>query len=170
MPSLKGTETEHNLKDALAGESQTCHRYLYFARRADVEGFNDVAAVFRSTAEGETWHAHEYLGELGDPGDRQTDRPDRRQPRGCDRQRQEACLSRYDVDRVVSSSSYVAVDRDRQSDVQAHHVDHLQNAGAAALGARNILLIAQISSRLPRRASIARCNRCSPATSEAQYQ
>jgi len=35
-----------------------------------VEGFNDVAAVFRSTAEGETGHAHghlEYLEEVGDP-------------------------------------------------------------------------------------------------------
>ncbi len=41
-----------------------------FAQKADVEGFNDVAAVFRSTAEGETGHAHghlEYLEEVGDP-------------------------------------------------------------------------------------------------------
>ena len=36
-------------------------RYLYFAQRADVEGYNDVAAVFRSTAEGETGHAHGHL-------------------------------------------------------------------------------------------------------------
>jgi rubrerythrin len=45
-------------------------RYLYFAQKADVEGHNDVAAVFRSTAEGETGHAHghlEYLEEVGDP-------------------------------------------------------------------------------------------------------
>ncbi|MEX0758974.1 MAG: rubrerythrin family protein, partial [Tistlia sp.] len=45
-------------------------RYLYFAQKADVEGFNDVAAVFRSTAEGETGHAHghlAYLEEVGDP-------------------------------------------------------------------------------------------------------
>ena len=45
-------------------------RYLYFAAKADVEGYNDVAAVFRSTAEGETGHAHghlEYLEECGDP-------------------------------------------------------------------------------------------------------
>src|SRR5690348_9946666 len=58
MPSLKGTETEQNLKQAFAGESQASRRYLYFAQKADVEGFNDVAAVFRSTAEGETRHAH----------------------------------------------------------------------------------------------------------------
>ena len=52
--SLKGSKTEGNLKDAFAGESQANRRYLYFAAKADVEGYNDVAAVFRSTAEGET--------------------------------------------------------------------------------------------------------------------
>ena len=68
--SLKGSKTEGNLKDAFAGESQANRRYLYFAAKADVEGYNDVAAVFRSTAEGETGHAHghlEYLEETGDP-------------------------------------------------------------------------------------------------------
>ena len=67
---LKGSETEKNLQAAFAGESQANRRYLYFAQKADVEGFNDVAAVFRSTAEGETGHAHghlEYLEECGDP-------------------------------------------------------------------------------------------------------
>ena len=68
--SLKDTKTEGNLKAAFAGESQANRRYLYFAQKADVEGYNDVAAVFRSTAEGETGHAHghlEYLEEVGDP-------------------------------------------------------------------------------------------------------
>ena len=68
--SLKDTKTEENLKDAFAGESQANRRYLYFAAKADVEGYNDVAAVFRSTAEGETGHAHghlEYLEQTGDP-------------------------------------------------------------------------------------------------------
>jgi len=68
--SLKDSKTEQNLKDAFAGESQANRRYLYFAAKADVEGYNDVAAVFRSTAEGETGHAHghlEYLEETGDP-------------------------------------------------------------------------------------------------------
>ncbi len=45
MPSLKGTRTEQNLKDAFAGESQANRRYLCFARKADVEGFKDLAAV-----------------------------------------------------------------------------------------------------------------------------
>ena len=67
---LKGSRTEQSLKDAFAGESQANRRYLYFARKADVEGYNDVSAVFRSTAEGETGHAHghlEYLEAVGDP-------------------------------------------------------------------------------------------------------
>ena len=70
MPDLKGSKTEENLKAAFAGESQANRRYLYFAQKADVEGYNDVAAVFRSTAERETGHAHghlEYLEEVGDP-------------------------------------------------------------------------------------------------------
>ncbi|MEO5598524.1 MAG: rubrerythrin family protein [Novosphingobium sp.] len=67
---LAGSQTEGNLKAAFAGESQANRRYLYFAQKADIEGHNDVAAVFRSTAEGETGHAHghlEYLEETGDP-------------------------------------------------------------------------------------------------------
>ena len=70
MANLKGSKTEGNLKAAFAGESQANRRYLYFAQKADVEGYNDVAAVFRSTAEGETGHAHghlEFLEVSGDP-------------------------------------------------------------------------------------------------------
>src|SRR6056300_1450703 len=68
--SLKGSKTEQNLKDAFSGESQANRRYLYFAQKADIEGYNDVATVFRSTAEGETGHAHghlEFLEATGDP-------------------------------------------------------------------------------------------------------
>jgi rubrerythrin len=67
---LKGSKTEDNLKAAFAGESQANRRYLYFANKADIEGYNDVSTVFRSTAEGETGHAHghlEYLEVCGDP-------------------------------------------------------------------------------------------------------
>ena len=70
MKALKGTTTEKNLKEAFAGESQANRRYLYFAQKADVQGYNDVSAVFRSTAEGETGHAHghlEFLEAVGDP-------------------------------------------------------------------------------------------------------
>ena len=70
MAKLKGSKTEENLKYAFSGESQANRRYLYFAQKADVEGYNDIATVFRSTAEGETGHAHghlEYLEAVGDP-------------------------------------------------------------------------------------------------------
>ena len=70
MADLKGTKTHQNLKDAFAGESQANRRYLYFAKMADVEGYPDVAGLFRDTAEGETGHAHghlDYLKKVGDP-------------------------------------------------------------------------------------------------------
>ena len=70
MAELKGSKTHANLKDAFAGESQANRRYLYFAKVADVEGYPDVAGLFRDTAEGETGHAHghlDYLKRVGDP-------------------------------------------------------------------------------------------------------
>ena len=70
MAQLKGSKTHTNLKEAFAGESQANRRYLYFAKVADVEGFPDVAGLFRDTAEGETGHAHghlDYLKRVGDP-------------------------------------------------------------------------------------------------------
>ena len=75
MASLKGSKTEQSLKEAFAGESQANRRYLYFAQKADVEGFNDVSAVFRSTAEGETGHAHGHLEVLEAVGDPATGKP-----------------------------------------------------------------------------------------------
>ena len=70
MSNLKGTKTHENLKAAFAGESQANRRYLYFAKQADIEGYPDIAGLFRDTAEGETGHAHghlEYLKPIGDP-------------------------------------------------------------------------------------------------------
>ena len=67
---LKGSKTEENLKAAFISEAQSNRRYLYFANKADIEGQNDVSALFRSTAEGETGHAHghlDYLAQVGDP-------------------------------------------------------------------------------------------------------
>ncbi|HLB01781.1 MAG TPA: rubrerythrin family protein [Nitrospiria bacterium] len=67
---LKGTKTWQHLKEGFAGEAQANRRYLYFARRADIEGQPDIAGVFRDTAEGETGHAFghfDYLAEVGDP-------------------------------------------------------------------------------------------------------
>jgi rubrerythrin len=71
MADLKGTKTHENLKAAFAGESQANRRYLYFAKAADIEGYPEVAGLFRDTAEGETGHAHghlDYMKAVGDPG------------------------------------------------------------------------------------------------------
>src|SRR5262245_38737437 len=68
--SLKGTKSLTNLKEACAGESQATRRYLYFARVADIEGFPDVAGLFKDTADAETGHAFghlDFLKEVGDP-------------------------------------------------------------------------------------------------------
>ena len=70
MAKLEGTKTHQNLKDAFAGESQANRRYLFFAKVADVEGYPEVAGLFKDTADGETGHAHghlEYLKQVGDP-------------------------------------------------------------------------------------------------------
>ncbi len=70
MAELKGSQTEQNLKTALARESNANRRYLYFAQKADVEGQPEIAALFRSIAEGETGHAFghlDFLTEICDP-------------------------------------------------------------------------------------------------------
>jgi rubrerythrin len=67
---LNGSQTEANLKTAFISEAQANRRYLYFASKADIEGQSDLAALFRSTAEGETGHAYghlDYLVQTGDP-------------------------------------------------------------------------------------------------------
>ena len=75
MADLKGSQTHENLKAAFAGESQANRRYLYFAQKADVEGYPDVAALFRSVAEGETGHAFGHFDFLASAGDPVTDEP-----------------------------------------------------------------------------------------------
>jgi rubrerythrin len=69
MVTLKGTRTHENLKAAFAGEAQANRRYLYFARQADVEGYPEIAGLFRDTAEGEAGHAHGFLDLLRSMGD-----------------------------------------------------------------------------------------------------
>ena len=69
MPSLVGTKTGKNLKAAFAKSAEAHVRYLYFAQKADIEGYNDVSAVFRSTAVGETGRAHGHLDCLAEVGD-----------------------------------------------------------------------------------------------------
>jgi rubrerythrin len=70
MPDLNGSQTHENLKAAFAGESQANRRYLWMAKKADIEGYSEIAGNFRETAEGETGHAHghlDYLKSVGDP-------------------------------------------------------------------------------------------------------
>jgi rubrerythrin len=58
------SKTEKNLQDAFAGESQANRKYLAFAKKADKEGYRQVAKLFRAAAEAETVHAHNHLKEL----------------------------------------------------------------------------------------------------------
>lgn len=55
-----------NLKEAFAGESQANRKYLAFAKKADEEGFFQVARLFRAAAAAETVHAHNHLKFLGE--------------------------------------------------------------------------------------------------------
>ena len=57
--------TSDNLKEAFAGESQANRKYLAFAKKADQEGFQQVAKLFRAAAEAETIHAHAHLRAMG---------------------------------------------------------------------------------------------------------
>jgi rubrerythrin len=75
MPELKGSKTHANLKEAFAGESQANRRYLYFAQKADIEGYPDISTLFRSIAEGETGHAFGHFDFLAAAGDPVTDQP-----------------------------------------------------------------------------------------------
>lgn len=59
--SLKGTLTEENLLKAFAGESQARNRYNFFASRAVKDGYEQIAAVFNTTAEQEKEHAKRFF-------------------------------------------------------------------------------------------------------------
>ncbi len=58
------SKTNKNLQEAFAGESQANRKYLAFAKKAEEEGFKQVARLFRAAAEAETVHAHNHLREL----------------------------------------------------------------------------------------------------------
>jgi rubrerythrin len=73
--SLDGTRSLDNLKEAFAAEAQANRRYLYFARVADIEGFPDVAGLFKDTADAETGHAFGHLDFLKSVGDPVTGEP-----------------------------------------------------------------------------------------------
>jgi rubrerythrin len=60
------SKTEKNLQEAFAGESQANRKYLAFAKKAEQEGYPQVARLFRAVAEAETVHALNHLKELGE--------------------------------------------------------------------------------------------------------
>ncbi len=62
------SQTEKNLKDAFAGESQANRKYLAFALKAEEEGYPQAAKLFRAAAEAETVHAHAHLRALDGVG------------------------------------------------------------------------------------------------------
>jgi rubrerythrin len=59
------SNTEQNLLDAFAGESQANRKYLAFAEKADKEGYPQAARLFRAAAAAETVHAHAHLRAVG---------------------------------------------------------------------------------------------------------
>lgn len=64
MGSIKGSKTEKNLLAAFAGESQAANRYLFAAKRAEKEGFRQIADIFRETADNERLHAKRFFSFL----------------------------------------------------------------------------------------------------------
>src|SRR4030066_302264 len=59
------SKTEKNLQDAFSGESQANRKYLAFAKKAEGDGYKQVAKLFRAAAEAETVHALNHFSELG---------------------------------------------------------------------------------------------------------
>lgn len=59
------SKTMNDLVEAFAGESQANRKYLAFAKKAEQDGFPQVAKLFRAAAEAETVHAHAHLREMG---------------------------------------------------------------------------------------------------------
>src|SRR3972149_5603267 len=60
------SKRQKDLMDAFAGESQANRRYLAFAKKAEAEGYKQIAKLFRAAAEAETVHAHNHLREAGE--------------------------------------------------------------------------------------------------------
>ncbi len=61
MESIKGTQTEKNLLKSFAGESQAKNRYTFFAKQAQKEGYEQIAALFAETAAQEEQHAKVFF-------------------------------------------------------------------------------------------------------------
>ena len=68
MRDLKGSQTERNLQEAFAGESQARNKYTYFASVAKKEGYEAIAQIFLETADNEKEHAKLHLRALAGIG------------------------------------------------------------------------------------------------------
>ena len=69
MSKYAGTQTEKNLMEAFAGESQARNKYTYFASKAKKEGLEQIAEIFQKTADNEKEHAKLWFKELEGIGD-----------------------------------------------------------------------------------------------------
>ena len=69
MPDLKGSKTEQNLKTAFSGESEARNKYTYFAGVAKKEGYEQISAIFKETADNEMAHAKLWFKHLNGLGD-----------------------------------------------------------------------------------------------------
>jgi rubrerythrin len=55
------SSTKDDLQFAFAGESQANRKYLFFAEKAEKDGYRQIAKLFRATADAETVHARNHL-------------------------------------------------------------------------------------------------------------
>jgi len=62
-------KTQHNLEEAFAGESQANRKYLAYSKKAEADGYSNVARLFRAAAESETMHAMKHFKVMGGIGD-----------------------------------------------------------------------------------------------------
>lgn len=59
------SKTLEALQEAFSGESQANRKYLAFAKKAEEEGYHQIAKLFKAAAEAETVHAHNHLRAMG---------------------------------------------------------------------------------------------------------
>lgn len=123
---LKDSKTLENLKAGFAGESQANRRYLYFAQKADEEGNQEVAQVFRSTADGETAHAFGHLKFMVPVGD-----PVTGEPIGTTEQNLKSAIAGETYEYSQMYPGFAKVAREENFDEIAHWFEVLSKAEKA---------------------------------------
>ncbi|MCL4438477.1 MAG: rubrerythrin family protein [Candidatus Thermoplasmatota archaeon] len=120
---LSKSKTLENLKAGFAGEAQANRRYLYFAQKADEEGLQEVASIFRSTADGETAHAFGHLKYLAAVGD-----PVTGEPIGTTEQNLKSAIAGETYEYSQMYPGFAKVAREEQFDDIAHWFEILSKA------------------------------------------